>query len=49
MTERGARMTGGQLDAKRLGRARLEVPRLNDPEQPRFQTRRHVRRQQLEG
>ena len=49
MTERGARMTCGQLDAKRLSRARLEVPRLNDPEQPRFQTRGHVRRQELKA
>ena len=42
-------VTGSQLDPESLGRPRFEVPGLNDPEQPRSTTRRHMRRQRLEG
>ena len=42
-------MTGGQLDAQRLGRARLEVARLNDAGEPRFEAGRHVRYERFEA
>ena len=47
--QRGAGMVRGQLDPKRLGLAPFEVPGLNDPEEPRFEAGRHMRRQQLKA